>query len=83
MLNHIFHEIWHVPGYQYIPGTMRQTLVLVIPFCKYFNQFSRYEKVIQAINQARKNTLDLMTEAAFEKLMGDASGFVDMIVKNV
>lgn len=56
-------------GYQYIPGTMRQTLVLVIPFCKYFNQFSRYEKVIQAINQARKNTLDLMTEAAFEKLL--------------
>lgn len=56
-------------GYQYIPGTMRQTLVLVVPFCKYFNQFTRYEKVIQAINQARKNTLDLMTEAAFEKLL--------------
>ena len=48
---------------------MRQTLVLVIPFCKYFTSFTRYEKVIQAINQARRNTMDLMTEAAYEKLL--------------
>jgi hypothetical protein len=56
-------------GYQYIPGTMRQTLVLVIPFCRFFTQFSRYETVIQAVNQARKDTIDLMTEAAYEKLL--------------
>lgn len=56
-------------GYQYIPGTMRQTLVLVIPFCRFFTQFSRYETVIQAVNQARKDTIDLMTEVAYEKLL--------------
>ena len=45
---------------------LKRTQVMILPFCEYFDSFESYEKVIKAINCARKNALDLVTDAAIE-----------------
>lgn len=39
-----------------------------MPFCEYFDDFESFESVMQAIHQARKNALDLITDLSIEKL---------------
>ncbi len=48
--------------------TLRQTQVIIVPFCDFFDTFQAYEGVIQAINLARKNARDLVTDASIEKM---------------
>jgi len=48
--------------------TLRQTQVIIVPFCDYFDSFKAYEGVIQAINLARKNARDLVTDVSIEKM---------------
>ena len=57
---------WIDPSHE--KTTLRQTQVIIVPFCDYFDTFQAYEGVIQAINLARKNARDLVTDASIEKM---------------
>jgi hypothetical protein len=46
----------------------KRTQVMIMPFCEYFDDFESFESVMQAIHQARKNALDLITDLSIEKL---------------
>ena len=48
------------------PEVLKRTQVMILPFCEYFDSFESYEDVIKAINCARKNALDLVTDVAIE-----------------
>ena len=39
-----------------------------MPFCEYFDAFQTFEGVIQAINLARTNARDLVTDVSIEKM---------------
>jgi hypothetical protein len=41
---------------------------MIMPFCEYFDEFESFDSVMQAIHQARKNALDLITDLSIEKL---------------
>lgn len=47
---------------------LRQTQVIIVPFCDYFDTFQAFEGVIQAINLARKNARDLVTDVSIQKM---------------
>ena len=49
-------------------STLRQTQVIIVPFCQFFDSFQAFESVIQAINEARKNAQDLVTDSSLEKM---------------
>lgn len=53
---------------RYEKSTLRQTQVIIVPFCEYFDAFQTFEGVIQAINLARKNARDLVTDVSIEKM---------------
>lgn len=46
----------------------KRTQVMIMPFCEYFDDFESFDSVMQAIHQARKNALDLITDLSIEKL---------------
>jgi hypothetical protein len=46
---------------------------MILPFCEYFDTFEAFNEVIHAINKARKNALDLVTDLAVEKAQRDSS----------
>jgi hypothetical protein len=53
---------------RYEISTLRQTQVIIVPFCEYFDAFQTFEGVIQAINLARSNARDLVTDVSIEKM---------------
>jgi len=55
-------------GPDYVPGTMRQTQVVVIPWCHNFKSFQEFEATFQAINAARRAARDYVTDVSLEKL---------------
>lgn len=55
-------------GPDYEPGTMRQTQVVVIPWCDSFKSFENFEAAYQAINAARRAARDYVTDVSLEKL---------------
>lgn len=46
----------------------KRTQVMIMPFCEYFDDFESFERVMQAIHQARKNGLDFITDLSIESL---------------
>jgi hypothetical protein len=52
---------------------LKRTQVMILPFCEYFDTFEAFNEVIHAINKARKNALDLVTDLAVEKAQRDSS----------
>ena len=46
---------------------LRQTQVVIVPFCEYFDSFKGFDRVIRAINLARQNAKDLVTDVSFEQ----------------
>lgn len=55
-------------GPDYEPGTLRQTQVVVIPWCDNFKSFQDFEATYQAINTARRSARDYVTDISLEKL---------------
>jgi len=55
-------------GPDYVPGTMRQTQVVVIPWCHNFKSFREFEATCQAINAARRAARDYVTDVSLDKL---------------
>jgi len=55
-------------GPDYVPGTLRQTQVVVIPWCNTFKTFQKFEATYQAINAARRAARDYVTDVSLEKL---------------
>lgn len=49
-------------------STMRQTQVIIVPFCEYFASYRTFEKVLRAINEARKDAQDFVTDASIKKM---------------
>ena len=47
---------------------MRQTQVLVIPSSPDMNNWHAFDALVTAINQARRNARDYVTDVSFEKL---------------
>lgn len=56
------------PGSSYEPSTLRQTQVLVIPGSDQLNSFPVFDGLVGAINQARRNARDYVTDVALDKL---------------
>lgn len=54
------------PNYE--KSSLRETQVIIVPFCEYFDSFQAFEGVIQAINEARKDARDFVTDASVEKM---------------
>jgi len=55
-------------GMQYRPHTLRKTEVVVIPANTVLSQsFATYDKLIEAINRARRNARDYVTDTALER----------------
>lgn len=50
------------------PGTLRQTQVLVIPSNEDLMDFQVFDGLINAINQARRNARDYVTDVSLDKL---------------
>lgn len=48
--------------------TLRQTQVVVIPSTDEFASFTVFDQVISAINQARRNARDYVTDVSLDKL---------------
>lgn len=48
--------------------TLRQTQVLVIPANQDINDFTVFDGMIAAINQARRNARDYVTDVSLERL---------------
>lgn len=55
------------PSHKLTP--LRETKVVIVPFCNYFDSFPSFEKVIQAITNGRKNSADLVTDISIEKMV--------------
>lgn len=56
------------PDYRYQPNTLRQTLVVVIPSCsEILSSFYIFDNLINAINNARRNARDYVTDISLEK----------------
>jgi hypothetical protein len=49
-------------------STLRQTQVIIVPFCQFFDSFQAFESVILAINEARKEAQDLVTDSSIENM---------------
>ena len=49
-------------------STMRQTQVIIVPFCEYFATFKTFDKVVHAINEARRDARDFVTDPSIKKL---------------
>lgn len=54
-------------GPEYVPDTLRQTQVMVIPWCDNFQSFQNFETTYQAINTARRAARDYVTDLSCEK----------------
>ena len=48
--------------------------MVVIPNCRGVDEFPTFDKMITAINQARRNARDYVTDAALQKLDDDMHG---------
>jgi len=64
-------------GPDYMPSTLRQTQVVVIPSCQYFDSFQDFEDVIQAVNAARKSARDYVTDIAVERMNRESKDLMD------
>ena len=54
---------------QHQRSTLRQTQVLVIPGCEDLTEdFKAFDNLINAINQARRNARDYVTDSSLDKL---------------
>ena len=53
-------------GSSYNPSTLRQTQVVVIPSNPEFETFSVFDNLVQAVNQARRNARDYVTDLAYD-----------------
>ena len=42
--------------------------MIIVPFCEYFDSFQAFEGVLQAINAARKDAKDFVTDVSIEKM---------------
>ena len=49
-------------------STMRQTQVIIVPFCDYFQSFKAFAKVLKAIDAARKDARDFVTDPSIRKM---------------
>ncbi len=49
---------------------------MILPFCDYFDSFETFEKVIQAVSQARVIAMDLITDVKVEKLERQSAGLM-------
>lgn len=62
-------ELKESKGEGYEPRTFRQTQVVVIPTNKALeSSFPLFDKLVEAINQARRNARDYVTDVSLEKL---------------
>ena len=62
------------PGSGYNPKTFRQTNVVVLPSCQGLDDFHTFDAMVSAINTARRNARDYVTDVALEKLDDDMYG---------
>lgn len=53
---------------------MRRTQVVILPFCDIFDRFTSYDRVTQAITNARAIALHLITDLAVENLEKESAG---------
>ena len=60
------------PGYS--PKTFRQTNVVVMPSCEGLEDFHTFDAMVSAINTARRNARDYVTDVSMEKLDDDMYG---------
>jgi len=61
----------------HVSDTLKRTQVMILPFCEYFDKFEAFEGVIEAINRARTNALNLVTDIAVEKAEKKGAGLLD------
>jgi len=61
-------------GPDFEPPTLRQTLVVVIPWCADFESYHVYEALLKSINDARRNARDYITDVSLEKLKKKEKG---------
>ena len=62
-------------GSSYRPHTLRQTQVMVIPGNENIsNEFQVFDNFINAVNTARRNARDYITDANLEKLDQELAG---------
>eukprot|EP00816_Leptocylindrus_hargravesii_P007429 CAMPEP_0196807284 /NCGR_PEP_ID=MMETSP1362-20130617/7241_1 /TAXON_ID=163516 /ORGANISM="Leptocylindrus danicus, Strain CCMP1856" /LENGTH=474 /DNA_ID=CAMNT_0042181129 /DNA_START=43 /DNA_END=1467 /DNA_ORIENTATION=- len=60
-------------GKKYKPHTYRQTLVMVLPSVTELESFSIFDGMVQAVNKARRNARDYLTDYSVEKASGSSS----------
>jgi hypothetical protein len=66
-------------GNRYTPSTLRQTQVIVIPNNEPLNKsFQVFDQLIGAINQARRNARDYVTDLSLQKLDEKMEGDTDV-----
>ena len=68
MLNNFASCYVSLPAEHYERSTLRQTQVVVIPSTDEFASFPIFDRVISAINQARRNARDYVTDVSLDKL---------------
>ena len=61
-------------GPSYNPKTFRQTNVVVMPSCEGLEDFHTFDAMVSAINTARRNARDYVTDVSLEKLDDDMYG---------
>ena len=70
--------LFDLPGSSYRPHTLRQTQVMVIPGNKHLSeQFNVFDDFINAVNAARRNARDYVTDSSLEKLDQELAGEVN------
>ena len=50
------------------PTTIRQTNCVVLPYCEGIDTFHAFDTLIGAVNQARRNARDYVTDVSLEKV---------------
>jgi len=61
-------------GAGYDPKTFRQTNVVVLPSCPCLEDFHTFDAMVNAINTARRNARDYVTDVSLEKLDDEMHG---------
>lgn len=64
-------------GPDYKPSTLRQTQVVVVPWCSDFESFHVFENTLKTINTARRNARDYVTDLSIEKMKEEQAGMAN------
>lgn len=64
-------------GPDYKPATLRQTQVVVCPWVSEFKSFHDFEDMLKAVNLARRNARDYVTDLSVQKKKDEQAGKLD------